>query len=120
MIAIKKGTTDWRQADRLAADEVEFTGAWLSEADGRTPAMVWDDALGNVRPITQVERDLRDAPRIAGEADKSDFATQYAAAITRIDEIILQNSTRTNAQAQAAITDLARIVKRHLKYTKAS
>lgn len=50
MIAVKIGTTGWRSTEALAADEVEFTGKFLYETDGLTPAMVWDAALNNVRP----------------------------------------------------------------------
>jgi len=55
MIAIKIGTTSWRATETLAADEIEFAGQFLYEADGFTPAMVWDAALNNVRPRTEAE-----------------------------------------------------------------
>ena len=55
MIAIKIGTTSWRQASTLAADEVEFTGQYLYEADGFTSAMVWDAGINNVRARNAAE-----------------------------------------------------------------
>lgn len=63
MRALRKGTTSWRETTTLAADEVEFAGEFLYEADGLTPAMVWDAALQNVRPFTQAERDAKDESR---------------------------------------------------------
>lgn len=57
MIAIKNGTTAWRQAEKLEDDEVEFKGGYLYEENGLTPAMVWDDKLGNVRPKTDKDRE---------------------------------------------------------------
>lgn len=55
MIAIKIGTTEWRQAVSLAADEVEFTGTFVYGPDGTTPHMVWDEGLGNVREKNATE-----------------------------------------------------------------
>jgi hypothetical protein len=43
MIAVKKGTNSWRAATSLYPDEVEYKGI-----PGRD--MVWDAALGNMRP----------------------------------------------------------------------
>ncbi len=61
MIAVKIGTVSWRSTQELAFDEVEFTGEFLYESDGFTPAMVWDDALQNVRAMNQTDRDARNA-----------------------------------------------------------
>lgn len=48
MIAVTKGTSSWRAAKELLPNEVEYVG---------DPAkhMVWDDAIGNIRPMTQEE-----------------------------------------------------------------
>lgn len=56
MIAIKKGTTNWRATEKLGPDEVEFKDEFLYEANNLTPAMVWDDKLGNVRPKNDADR----------------------------------------------------------------
>lgn len=55
MIAVKAGTTNWRISDTLAADEVEFAGQYLYEANGLTSAMVWDASLNNIRPRNATE-----------------------------------------------------------------
>ena len=66
MIAVKIGTTQWHAADVLAPDEVEFAGEFLYEANGFTPAMVWDAGLNNIRPRTAAETLTRGkAARIA-------------------------------------------------------
>jgi len=115
MIAIKRGSANWRRTETPAVDEVQFSGEFLYEADGSTPAMVWDEVLSNVRPMTQTEKDARDAPAVQRQADRQDFRTQFDADITRLNAIISQDPVRDVLQTQAAITDLAKIVKRHLK-----
>ena len=74
MIAITTGTTSWRQADNFGANEVEFVGEFLYEPDGVTPAMVWDDAIQNVRPRTDVEQQVIGAAqmweRVKAERDR--------------------------------------------------
>jgi hypothetical protein len=55
MIAVKIGTTSWRQTETLGSDEVEFTGEFKYEADDLTPAMVWDAGLNNVRAKTAAD-----------------------------------------------------------------
>lgn len=58
MIAITIGTTQWHPlppGGQLAANQVAFAGEFLYEANGFTPAMVWDEALQNVRPRNAAE-----------------------------------------------------------------
>lgn len=55
MIAITIGTTSWRSATSLAAGEVAYNGAFVYDADGLTPLMVWDAGIGNVRAMTAQE-----------------------------------------------------------------
>jgi hypothetical protein len=54
-IAVKRGSTSWRAATELMTDEVAFTGEFVYQPDGFRPAMVWDDALQNIRQMTADE-----------------------------------------------------------------
>lgn len=65
MIALKIGTTSWRQATALAADEVEFTGTWVYAPNSLISLMVWDAGLNNARPMTQPEIDALPAQQLA-------------------------------------------------------
>lgn len=117
MLVGKKGSVNWRSVpngDSVQADEFVYVGRQLP-AD----RLAWDPLLENIREKTQVELDADQVLVDDVTAGRSDFLTQFATALTKLDAIIAQAGTRTNAQAQDAITDLARIVKRHLKYTKA-
>lgn len=51
MIQIKIGTTSWKACPTGIADAgyVTFNGTFVYEADGITPAMIWDSGLQNVR-----------------------------------------------------------------------
>lgn len=48
-VAVKIGTTQWRSGDP-AEGEVAYTGPLLPDIDG-VPRMVWDDSIGNIRPM---------------------------------------------------------------------
>lgn len=63
MIQIKVGTTEWRSCPDGKVDEgyVLFKGEFLYEDNHFTPAMVWDDALENVRPKNDKDRDTEGA-----------------------------------------------------------
>jgi len=105
MIAIKKGTSSYRHTSTLAADEVEFTGEFLWESDGFTPAMIWDAGLNNIRPMTQAEKDARDAPGVQERADKTALRTAASQAISDND-IFLSDQNVTTAEAIAQVKKL--------------
>lgn len=71
MMLIKVGTVEWRAGDTPAPGEVAYSGPYVYEADGATPAMVWDDALQTVRPRTEAESKAATVARIVA-AIKSD------------------------------------------------
>lgn len=54
------------------------------------------------------------------EASTTDLEAQYAAAMTRLTDIVTNGPTYTQAQARDALVDLAQIVRRVLRYLKAT
>lgn len=76
MIAVKIGTTSWRTTDELAADEVEFTGEFLYEANGFTPAMVWDNSIQNVRAKNNADRQAEAVAAKEAEAQNAKARAQ--------------------------------------------
>lgn len=111
MIAVTLGTTSWRQTDRLAANEVEFTGAWLTDTDGLTPLMVWDAGLGNVRAMTAGELSARPAQRLAAAQalvasyTTVDIQTQPLAALVRAVVLLMLDEFNGHALKVNAILD---------------
>jgi len=113
MIAIKKGTTNWRQVSVFAADEVEFIGDFSFDADGFTPLMVWDETLQNCRPMNASELAARavfksadDADAVSWAADKATLKAAVADASTRLAQI-RDAASPTNAQVIQAVRDIA-------------
>lgn len=85
MIAVKTGTTSWRNAVSLAAGEVEFTGTFVYDTDGLTPLMVWDAGVGNVRAMTAGEISALPGQRATAAAQAA-----KATATTGVDDGSLQ------------------------------
>lgn len=123
MKAIKKGTTTWRETATLDADEVEFTGQFLYEADGVTPAMVWDATLQNVRPKNAQDRADEQVAIDAAEPFLKDLLDDADTAIVANNTYLDIADSATNLQVrdqvkrltqqnQRVIKLLARIVKR--------
>ena len=106
MIAIKIGTTEWRQAASLVQGEVEFVGSFEYEADGFTPAMVWDAGLGNVRAKSTAEK-LADAKakRIAAiNAEcRARLLARYGMAEEQVSRAIGVYGAQEQADMQAGI-----------------
>jgi hypothetical protein len=116
MIAIKIGTTSFRQTATLAADEVQFTGTYVFEADGVTSAMIWDAGLNNVRAATQAERDAARLSKLrtVGQAlvDQADADNELfrAGLLTTLDALNRQSRQfRDLLAAIAAASSLANL-----------
>jgi len=67
------GTVSAYESDVVHAGEVVYSGEWALAPDDATSLMVWDDAIGNVRPMTPAE--------IAALATSAQKARSEAAAI---------------------------------------
>ena len=126
MIAIKKGTTSWRATVDLGADEVEFVGTFRYETDGFTPAMVWDDALQNVRlrnAVEQTDRDEEIAAAVAQNAqaitDRAALRTQYQSDLDALQAIRDFSGTVTLAIVGQGLKTIAVVLIHVLKALKA-
>lgn len=109
MIALKIGTTSWRYATALAADEVEFRGQWIYAPDGFNSLMVWDAGLNNARAMTQAEIDAipaqRKAMRDAQEPDLVALRDQVTQAVADINAF-LAIANPNNAQLAAEVKSI--------------
>lgn len=78
-----------------------------------------DDLPNNPRDYRYVNDKFVLDPLPPSEAEliKTEFDTQFDAATARLTQII-NNTTATAAQVRDATIDIARIVRRHITYTK--
>lgn len=125
--AIKIGTKEvrWIDNEPTPAGHVRFDGAFVFQADGQTLAMVWDDALQNIRPFTQAEQTALEAEQTAAAAereqarlDRQGLKEQFATDKAKLDAIV-DEAAWTNAKRDAALKDLAQVERRILKAVKA-
>jgi hypothetical protein len=127
MLAITIGTTNFRAlaaVGGLLSGEVAYDGVFLYEPDGFTPAMVWDDAIQNVRPRTPAEQAIRDAEIAAAaaeaaqaKADRQELRNNFSQWKDTF-QAIRDETNWDNTKRNAALVDLARIGLKIMKIVK--
>lgn len=95
-LLITIGTVSYRAGTVPADTEVIYTGEYVTGPDG-TPYMVWDNALNNVRPMTQSEIDALPAQMATATAK-----AEKAAAVTGVDDAYAQKGNRVERIVMAA------------------
>ncbi len=98
---------------RGALAQVQGDGAVVLSADHTSvtvlpPSQAWLDA--------QQQQQAAEAEQSAAG---SDLASQYAWAVSRLDDIVMNGGSYTTAQTRSAVLDLARILRKTIRLVKA-
>jgi cytochrome c556 len=102
--AVKIGTTEiqWIHDAPTPEGHVRFDGELVRDALGFVD-MVWDNALTNIRPKNQAERDADNAALAESTQDRTDFRDRATQAIADITAYLVNADTATNAQIRAEV-----------------
>lgn len=101
--AVIIGTVSARTADSAGPGEVLY--------EGKLPKFpIWDAALNNIREMNAAELAAEQAIEDGKLADADDLRARVAAALTRLNDIITNGPTYTNAQVRAAVVDMAQML----------
>lgn len=103
---IRIGTTEaqWNDTKPVPDGWVRFEGALPARP-------VWDAALNNIREMNASELAAEQAIEDSKRADTDDLRASVSSALTRLDDIITNGPTYTNAQVRSAVIDMAQMLR---------